>query len=129
MIYLNRDKTTKELKPTNGFKSTVPNQKWRIYELNNKIKPFRLSRSKFSDYLTRRGQILSTIAEVAANIFPWLRPCVGLLLGTCITLCSTGCLNMLCQTSNHLLRTKNTLLSHKNGICTFMRCGNLTYVT
>ena len=52
MIYLNRDKTTKELKPTNGFKSTVPNQKWRIYELNNKIKPFRLSRSKFSDYLT-----------------------------------------------------------------------------
>ena len=52
MIYLNRDKTTKELKPTNGFKSTVPSQKWRIYELNNKIKPFRLSRSKFSDFLT-----------------------------------------------------------------------------
>ena len=52
MIHLNRVKTTKELKPTNGFKSTVPNQKWRIYELNNKIKPFRLSRSKFSDYLT-----------------------------------------------------------------------------
>ena len=42
---------------------------------------------------------------------------------------STGCLNMLCQTSNHLLGIKNTLLSHKNGICTFMRCGNLTYDT
>ena len=41
----------------------------------------------------------------------------------------TGCLNMLCQTSNHLLGIKNTLLSHKNGICTFMRCGNLTYDT
>ena len=42
---------------------------------------------------------------------------------------STGCLNMNCQTSNHLLGIKNTLLSHKNGICTFMRCGNLTYDT
>ena len=40
---------------------------------------------------------------------------------------STGCLNMLCQTSNHFLGIKNTLLSHKNGICTFMRYGNLTY--
>ena len=52
MIYLNRDKKTKELKPTNGFKSRAPNQKWRVYELNDKIKPFRLSRSKFSDFLT-----------------------------------------------------------------------------
>ena len=52
MIYLNRDRKTKELKVTNGLKSRVPNQKWRIYELNEKIKPFRLSRSKFSDYLT-----------------------------------------------------------------------------
>ena len=52
MIYLNRDRKTKELKVTNGLKSRVPNQKWRIYELNQKIKPFRLSRSKFSDYLT-----------------------------------------------------------------------------
>jgi len=51
MIYLNRDKKTKQLKPTDGLKSKVPNQKWRIYELNEKIKPFRLSRSKFSDYL------------------------------------------------------------------------------
>ena len=41
----------------------------------------------------------------------------------------TGCLNMLCNTSNHLLGIKNTLLSHKNSICTFMRCGNLTYDT
>ena len=38
----------------------------------------------------------------------------------------TGCLNTNCQTSNHLLGIKNTLLGHKNGICTFMRCGNLT---
>ena len=52
MIYLNRDRKTKELKVTDGLKSRVPNQKWRIYELNEKIKPFRLSRSKFSDYLT-----------------------------------------------------------------------------
>ena len=42
---------------------------------------------------------------------------------------STGCLNMNCQTSNLLLGIKNTLLSHKNNICTFMRCGNLTYDT
>ena len=52
MIYLNRDRKTKELKTTDGFKSKIPNQKWRVYELNNKIKAFRLSRSKFSDYLT-----------------------------------------------------------------------------
>ena len=52
MIYLNRDRKTKELKVTDGLKSRIPNQKWRIYELNEKIKPFRLSRSKFSDYLT-----------------------------------------------------------------------------
>ena len=39
----------------------------------------------------------------------------------------TGCLNTLCQTSNNLLGIKNTLLSHKNGICTFIRCGILTY--
>ena len=42
---------------------------------------------------------------------------------------ATGCLNMLCQNSNHLLGVKNTLLGHKNGICTFIRCGNLTYDT
>ena len=52
MIYLNRDKETKELKETEGFKSKKANQLWRIYELNKKEKPFRLSRSKFSDYLT-----------------------------------------------------------------------------
>ena len=52
MIYLNRDKKTKKLKPTDGLKSRAPTQKWRIYELNDKIKPFRLSRSKFSDFLT-----------------------------------------------------------------------------
>ena len=40
-----------------------------------------------------------------------------------------GCLNMNCQTSNLLSGIKNTLLSHKNNICTFMRCGNLTYDT
>ena len=42
MIYLNRDKKTKKLKPTDGLKSRAPTQKWRIYELNDKIKPFRL---------------------------------------------------------------------------------------
>ena len=52
MIYLNRNKDTKELKPTDGLKSRKPNQKWRIYELNDKKKPFRLSRGKFSDFLT-----------------------------------------------------------------------------
>ena len=41
----------------------------------------------------------------------------------------TGCLNMNCQTSKHLLGIKYTLLSHKNGICTFLKCGNLTYDT
>ena len=33
MIYLNRDRKTKELKVTDGLKSRVPNQKCRIYEL------------------------------------------------------------------------------------------------
>ena len=42
MIYLNRDRKTKELKLTDGLKSRIPNQKWRIYELNEKIKPFNL---------------------------------------------------------------------------------------
>ena len=27
----------------------------------------------------------------------------------------------------HLLGIKNTVFSHKNGICTFMRCRHLTY--
>ena len=51
MIYINRDRKTKDLKITNGLKSKVKNQLWRIYELNNKSKPFRISRSKFSDFL------------------------------------------------------------------------------
>ena len=52
MIYLNRDRETKEFKETNGLKSREKRQLWRIYELNKKEKAFRLSRSKFSDYLT-----------------------------------------------------------------------------
>ena len=52
MIFINRDKETKNPKETNGLKSRNKSQLWRIYELNKKIKPFRLSRSKFSDFLT-----------------------------------------------------------------------------
>ena len=37
MIYLNRDRKTKELKLTDGLKSRIPNQKWRIYELNERL--------------------------------------------------------------------------------------------
>ena len=47
MIMLNRDKKTKELKPTTGLKS----QAWRIYKPGQK-KPFPISRSGFSDFLT-----------------------------------------------------------------------------
>jgi len=52
MIYLNRDKKTKALKETDGLKSRKKNQLWRIYKYNDKKKPFRLSRSKFSDYIS-----------------------------------------------------------------------------
>jgi len=48
---LNRDKETKKLKETNGLKSKAKNQLWRIFKHNDKKKPFRLSRSKFSDYV------------------------------------------------------------------------------
>lgn len=51
MPRLSRDKKTKKLKETNGLKSREKNQLWRIYKYNNKAKPFRISRSKFSDYL------------------------------------------------------------------------------
>ena len=37
------------------------------------------------------------------------------------------CSNSICAKKTHFLAIKNALLSHKNGICTFMRCGHLTY--
>ena len=40
---------------------------------------------------------------------------------------NTGCVNSICYTLNAYLAIKNALLSNKNGICTFMRCGHLTY--
>ena len=46
MIYLNRIKGI--LKKTNGFRKMAAY----IYELRNKEKPFKVSRSKLSDYLT-----------------------------------------------------------------------------
>ena len=52
MIFINRDKETKKLKETDGLKSREKSQLWRIFKYNKKIKPFRLSRSKFSDFLT-----------------------------------------------------------------------------
>ena len=51
MAHLNRDKKTKELKETDGLKSRAKNQLWRIYKCNDKRKPFRISRSKFSNYV------------------------------------------------------------------------------
>ena len=39
----------------------------------------------------------------------------------------TGCSNSICAKKTHFLSMKNALLCHKNGICTFMRCGHLTY--
>ena len=38
----------------------------------------------------------------------------------------TGCFNSICLKTNTYQAIKNALLSHKNGICTFMRCGILT---
>ena len=43
-----------------------------------------------------------------------------------LTLRITGCVNSICDTLNAI---KNALLSYKNCICTFMRCGHLTYDT
>ena len=40
---------------------------------------------------------------------------------------TTGCLNAKLDVLNTYLAIKSALLSHKNKICTFMRCGNLTY--
>ena len=39
----------------------------------------------------------------------------------------TGCLNAKPDVLNTYKAIKIVLLSHKNGICTFLRCGNLTY--
>ena len=68
--------------------------------------------------------------------FRWKKASLGVrslwFTGFChcfLTTIHTGCLNMNCQTSTHLFGIKNTLLSHENNICTFMRCGNLTYDT
>ena len=52
MIFINRDKETKSPKETDGLKSREKSQLWRIFKFNKKIKPFRLSRTKFSDFLT-----------------------------------------------------------------------------
>ena len=40
--------------------------------------------------------------------------------------CYTGCFNSICPPKNAYYAIKNALLSHKDGICTFMRCGILT---
>ena len=40
---------------------------------------------------------------------------------------STGCSNSICPKTNTYWAIKNALISQKNGICTFMRCGILTY--
>ena len=39
----------------------------------------------------------------------------------------TGCFISACMKTNAYQAIKNALLSHKNSICTFMRCGHLTY--
>ena len=44
-----------------------------------------------------------------------------------VSLLITGCSNSICAKKTPLLAIKNGLLSHKNDICTFMRCGHLTY--
>ena len=41
----------------------------------------------------------------------------------------TGCSNSIWAKLNTYYAIKNALLSHKNCICTFMRCGHLTFVT
>ena len=46
---------------------------------------------------------------------------VGLFFST------TGCLNAKPDVLNTYYAIKRAFLSHKNSICTFMRCGNLTY--
>ena len=40
---------------------------------------------------------------------------------------TTGCLNAKLDVLNTYLAIKSALLSHKLGICKFMRCGNLTF--
>ena len=40
---------------------------------------------------------------------------------------STGCSNSICAKVNTYQAIKNALLSYKNRICTFIRCGHLTY--
>ena len=68
MIYLNRDRKTKELKVTNGLKSRVPNQKWRIYELNEKIKPFRCEYEKITQDKSYIEKTLKEGAQKALSI-------------------------------------------------------------
>ena len=40
---------------------------------------------------------------------------------------TTGCLNAKRDVLNTYQAIKSALLSHKNRICTFLRCGNLAY--
>ena len=68
MIYLNRDKKTKQLKVTDGLKSRDPRQRHRIYELASKDKAFRISRSKFSDFLTCERCFYLEIVKGLKNI-------------------------------------------------------------
>ena len=41
--------------------------------------------------------------------------------------CHTGSSTSVCMKTNAYQATKNTLLGHKNGICTFLRCGHLIF--
>ena len=44
-------------------------------EIRTQLKTVKITSNIFAVYLNQGGQILPTIAEVAAKNFPWLRPC------------------------------------------------------
>ena len=48
-------------------------------------------------------------------------------LDSTYTIINTGCSNSICAKVNTYKAIKNALLGHKNGICTLLRCGHLTY--
>ena len=44
-------------------------------EIRTQLKTVKITSNIFAVYLNQGGQILPTIAEVAAKIITWLRPC------------------------------------------------------
>ena len=79
--------------------------------------------------MTIYGKIGRIIAVIKLNVFSsFAVKCILKEIYITFVL-TTGCLISVCMKTNAYQAIKNELLSHKIWICTFMRCGHLTYDT